>query len=159
MLQYAAGRGLALRCGAELKIDLSAFDAYMRRRYELGVLPICAAAATEPDLAGFGVDLTPRSGFIERVRRCVSIPGRSRNGLVYREPHFHFDPTTMSLQPPIYLDGYWQSERYFLDYADTVRRELTPTDPSDDENAAVSAQSMHRTRWRYMSAAATMSVT
>ena len=38
MFQYAAGRALALRCGAELRIDLSGFAIYQRRRYELDTL-------------------------------------------------------------------------------------------------------------------------
>ena len=37
----------------------------------------------------------------------------------------------LALGAPVYLDGFWQSERYFLDCSDIVRRELTATDPFD----------------------------
>jgi Glycosyl transferase family 11 len=140
MFQYAAGRALALRRNADLKLDVSGFSADKRRRYELGALPICAAAATEYDLAGFGIDLRQRWNLAKRVGRYLNVPIRPRSGLVYREPHFHYDPGAAVLCPPVYLDGYWQSERYFSHYSDTLRQELTPTIPNDDENAIIAAQ-------------------
>jgi glycosyl transferase family 11 len=140
MFQYAAGRALALRHGAELKLDVSGFDAYKRRRYELGTLSINATVATDRDLAIFGADAKPRWPLVDRVRRRVRMPGKVRALPVYREPHFHFDPAIATLRPPVYLDGYWQSERYFSDYAATLRRELVAGVPFDPENATVAAR-------------------
>ena len=158
MFQYAAGRALALRCGADFKLDLSGFETYRRRRYELDTLPICAAVATKAELAEFDVDQERRSGLLDRIRRKLGFPLGSRARLVYREPHFHFDPAMMALRAPVYLDGHWQSERYFLDCSDSVRRELTPTAPLDPDNAAVAAQidaadavSLHVRRGDYVS--------
>jgi hypothetical protein len=158
MFQYASGRALALRCGADLKLDLSGFATYSRRRYELDTLPICAAVATDAELAGFGVDPKRRSGFIDRVRRKLRIPVGSRGGPVYREPHFHFDPAMVALDAPVYLDGYWQSEKYFADCQDAVRRELTPVAPLERDNAVMATQiearnavSLHVRRGDYVS--------
>jgi hypothetical protein len=139
MFQYAAGRALALRHGAELKLDVSGFDAYKRRRYELDALAIRASVATGTDLAMFGADARPRSQFAERVRRRLRIHRKSRFP-VHREPHFQFDPTLALLRPPVFLDGYWQSEKYFSDCAATLRRELTASAPFDAANAAVAAR-------------------
>jgi hypothetical protein len=158
MFQYAAGRALALRCGADLKLDLSGFATYNRRRYELNTLPICAAAATTVELAEFGVERERRPGLVDRIRRKLGIRLASRERSVYREPHFHFDPAMPTLRAPVYIDGYWQSERYFLDCADTVRRELTATAPFDRDNAAMATQidavnavSLHVRRGDYVS--------
>jgi hypothetical protein len=158
MFQYAAGRALARRCGADLKLDLSGFATYTRRRYELDTLPICAAAATEAELAEFGVDSRRRSGLIDRIASKLHLGVGSGARPVYRERRFHFDPAMLALGAPVYLDGYWQSERYFLDCSDTVRRELTPTAPRDQDNAAVAAQidavnavSLHVRRGDYVS--------
>lgn len=140
MFQYAAGRALALRHGAELKLDVSGFDAYQRRRYELDALPINATVATETDLARFGAEAKPRWRFAERVRRRLRIPRKCRAFPIYREPHFQFDPSMAALRPPVYLDGYWQSEKYFSDCVAAVRRELTASTPLDPANAAVAAQ-------------------
>ena len=77
--------------------------------------------------------------------------------LHYREPHYHFDPALAELKPPILLDGYWQSERYFAGVAGTLRRELTPHEPLDDANARladeiqnVNAISLHVRRGDYV---------
>jgi hypothetical protein len=139
MFQYAAGRALALRHGAELKLDLSGFDAYRRRRYELDALSIRATVATDEDLAQFGVAAKPRWWFADRVRRRLRIPRKIRALPVYRERHFQFDPAMPALRPPVYLDGYWQSEKYFSDCAATLRREFTANAPLDPTNAAIAA--------------------
>jgi Glycosyl transferase family 11 len=161
MFQYAAGRALALRRGADLKLDLSGFESYSRRRYELDTLPICAAAATGAELAEFGVHKR-RSVLIDRIRRKLRLRVGSAARPVYREPHFHFDPAMLALGAPVYLDGFWQSERYFLDCSDIIRRELTATDTFDHENAVVAAQidavnavSLHVRRGDYVSDATT----
>jgi hypothetical protein len=43
------------------------------------------------------------------------------------------------LLAPVYLDAYWQSERYFADIAGVVRREFAAKEPSDRENEALAA--------------------
>jgi hypothetical protein len=140
MFQYAAGRALALRHGAELKLDVSGFDAYRRRRYELDALSIRASLATDADLARFGIEAKPRWRLVERMRRRLRIARKGRGFPVYREPHFQFDPTIAMLRPPVYLDGYWQSEKYFCDCAATLRSELTASAPFEAANAAISAR-------------------
>lgn len=140
MFQYAAGRALALRTATSLKLDLSGFGIGDRRRFELDSLPIQAAPATQEELAALGA-----AGFA-RSARLVRLIGRLRdwlrpsNSRIYRERHFHFDPSVVNLQPPVYLFGHWQSERYFLDCIDAIRRELTPSMSFDAENAAMAAR-------------------
>ena len=140
MFQYAAGRALSLRQQADLKLDLSGFGAYVRRRYELDTFPLPAVAATDGELACFGVTPIGRSGFLDRARRRLRLPTRLRALPVYREPHFHYDAIMPALRAPVYLDGYWQSERYFSDCAETVRRDFIPADPLDADNATIAAQ-------------------
>lgn len=41
------------------------------------------------------------------------------------EKHFHFDPEILEAQNNIILDGYWQSEKYFLDIKEILQREFT----------------------------------
>lgn len=156
MFQYAAGRALALRCGAELRIDISGFAIYQRRRYELDTLRIKTSVATKRDLAQFGLPLKAPSRFMERVQRRLGILPKLSARSVYHEPHFHFDPGVLKLLPPVYLDGYWQSEKYFADQAAVLRQELTPAMPLDPENAviaeridATNAVSLHVRRGDY----------
>jgi hypothetical protein len=140
MFQYAAGRALALHCGAALKLDLSGFATYPKRRYELGDFPICATPVSEADRAGLGLRSRAQAGWGRRVLRLLGIDVEPETSPIYREPHFHFDTQVRKLSPPVYLEGYWQSERYFADCADLLRRELTPAAPPEPENAALAAR-------------------
>lgn len=140
MFQYAAGRAAALRCGAALKLDLSGFDAYFKRRYELGTFPIQATVASDVDLARFGRSSKDQSPRLDRVRRLLRVGARAGPWPTYRERHFHFDPAVTQLRAPVYLDGYWQSQKYFSDWAQVLRREFTPVAPLEPENAALAAR-------------------
>jgi Glycosyl transferase family 11 len=54
---------------------------------------------------------------------------------LYPEAHFHYDPKVMELPDNTVLAGYFQSERYFADCADLIRRELTFRDLHTSEPA------------------------
>jgi hypothetical protein len=45
----------------------------------------------------------------------------------YRERWFHFDPEVRALPDNVYLEGYWHSERYFVEHSANIRKELTVT--------------------------------
>jgi len=140
MFQYAAGRALALRTASSLKLDLSGFGVDDRRRFELDKFPIQAVPATKEELAAFGAAGVARSSRLARVAGRVWDMLRPSNSHIYREPHFHFDRSAVNLQPPVFLFGHWQSEKYFSDCADAIRRELTPSASLDPENAAMAAR-------------------
>jgi hypothetical protein len=160
MFQYATGRALALRGGAALKLDvtgLAAAGAHTKRHYELDPFSIYGGAASDADLARFGRSGKPRSPRLERVLRLLRIGRPDGAWPTYREPHFHFDPAVRELRAPVYLDGYWQSERYFSDIAGVLRQEFTAKAPLDRENAAlaeaidsVNAVSLHVRRGDYV---------
>jgi hypothetical protein len=162
MFQYAVGRALALRRGAALKFDVTGFaavGAHTKRRYELDCFPIHGGAASEADLARFGRAGKPRSPRLERVLRRLRMDWRPDGAWpIYYEPHFQFDPAVNELTAPVYLDGYWQSERYFLGIAGVLRREFTAEVALDRENEAiaagidaVNAVSLHVRRGDYVS--------
>lgn len=161
MFQYAAGRALALRRGAVFKLDVTGFTAvgaHTKRRYELDCFPIHGAIANDADLARFGRTDRPGSPRVDRVRRLLRVNGSNDAWPIYREPHFRFDPAVDALSAPVYLDGYWQCERYFSNVTELLRREFLPQAPVDAENAALAAQidavnavSLHVRRGDYVS--------
>jgi hypothetical protein len=115
MFQYAAARRLALaRGGAPLELDLSWFDASPDRRYALHALNIEAAIATAAEVA----EIREAS----RLRRFLKL------GYPWSWIHERFlspvDRRVLDAGEWTYLEGYWQSERYFADAADTIRREF-----------------------------------
>ena len=151
LFQYAAARALALRHGAAVKLDLTGFEAYGLRRYELGNYPIAAQVARAEEIAAI-VRPVP-AGIFARIMTRLQGPLPSH----YREPHFHYDEGLARQKLPLYMDGYWQSDRYFADAADILRRDLSPLDPLEPENARVaelirscSAVSLHVRRGDYV---------
>ncbi len=131
MFQYAAGLALARRLGTELRLDISWFARVANRRYDLGDFAITARPATARELIGVGVR---PPGAVARALSVLSLAGfRGIRGHV-QEPAFTYWPGFAELPDGTYLDGYWQSERYFEGIADSIRREFTARTPPDPEN-------------------------
>ena len=128
LFQYAAGRRLALLNNAEMRLDLSSF--YVRqksttvRHYELQRFNI---QATWQQPARFERVLL-RLPYLSSLRQKMLLRGMS----CVKEKYYHFDPTFLKLRGNIYLDGYWQSYKYFEDIRSKLLAELTlNTLPSD----------------------------
>jgi hypothetical protein len=157
LFQYATARALALRHGAEVVLDLSHYEEDRLRRYELGSYPIAARIATAAELRS-----SKAAGGLRAIaeRLLGRAPGPAAPA--YHEPHFHFDPLVLQQRPPVHLIGYWQSERYFVDAAEVLRREFSPQAPLEPENARIAAAiattnavSLHVRRGDYVSNAHT----
>lgn len=120
LFQYAAGRRLANARCTELMLDLSWYKRTPPSdtpwAYELGHYPIKARLATPSE--AFWCRL--HEGRL--LRRLPLLPRRWRH---YREKSFQFDASVLGLADSTYLDGYWQSHRYFEDCSDLIRSELT----------------------------------
>jgi len=131
MFQYAAGRAMALRNGADLVLDTwSGFvrDYQYRRHYELDALPVKARQAT----AGERLPI-----WLYRLENKVHNPPFDTNqkrmyGQFLVENEFRFLPeiSATSVSKKAWLVGYWQSPLYFEKYAATLRIELMPPTPT-----------------------------
>ncbi len=146
MYQYATGRRLAHARGVPLKLDLTAYgpegddqapglEAF-RRHVRIRELNISAEVATPQEIAALQDQYQDR----RTISRIIFQLRRFRPGLGWPATHFHergyrFDPRVLDLPAPCYLTGFWQSEKYFADIADTIRREFTPRDPAVLEDA------------------------
>ena len=125
MFQYAAGHALARRIGAQLRLDLSYFDRFDKRRYLLDCYAVPAPISTERSPTA---DRGRAHAAAIRVGRRLGVPDRLLHGgwNVYVQSGFHFDMGFEQLAPPVHLDGYFQSELYFRDVADEVRGLFKP---------------------------------
>ncbi|MCW2571546.1 MAG: glycosyl transferase family 11, partial [Frankiales bacterium] len=61
----------------------------------------------------------------------VRAAGETRRLPVVKERGFHFQPGLLTVAPSCYLEGYWQSERYFEVAAEDIRRDFR-VEPSPD---------------------------
>ncbi len=158
MFQYAAGRRLAFMLDTELKLDNSWFDGSNERVYSLEYFNIQECMATQEEVS----TLNPRnSGILEKLVKKL----RGAKSTYFHEKHFHFDPELLTLPDGIYLDGYWQSEKYFIDIENIIRQELTIKFPQSGVNRLLADQiadcesvSLHIRRGDYVSRPATRQV-
>jgi Glycosyl transferase family 11 len=115
MFQYATGRALAERLGVKLLLDVEAFKNYTKRSYKLHHFDLPAAIAL-PCQVHRATRPNKLAALVDNIlgRRCI----------VYPEKAFTFDAKVLSLSSDVYLDGYWQSEKYFITSSNTIRREF-----------------------------------
>lgn len=120
--QYAAGRRLANVCGAELKLDLSGFDNYKLHSYGLNHFLITAPAASPVEIEAVRGKI--RTGVLGRI---FGHSGNKQNYIV--EPEKDFDFSVLNHRGDAYLEGYWQSDKYFKDAESIIRREYCLKEP------------------------------
>jgi len=126
MFQYACGRALALRNeNDDLKLDISGYsrqhpgDAF--RTYSLSNFAIAENIADENEIVKAHYPFGTLSKYTEIFRKKI-----------LRQFNVGFVPYILRKKTAgrtIYLDGFWQSEKYFADFADDIRREFTLKKP------------------------------
>lgn len=165
MFQYAACHALARRTGADMRLDVSYFARSTKRRYLLDCYAVPAPISHEPS------PTTHRGPARELARKVARRLGMSTDlpdggWKVHLQQGFHFDPAFESLVPPVHLHGYFQSELYFRDVAEEIRKLFVirvPTSPgfaARRERVAASAWpvSIHVRRGDYVSEPVTSEV-
>lgn len=134
MFQYAAGRALSLEYGVPLRLDVSGFAAYdLHQGFELNrVFKGAFEIADEADVRSIlGWQYSP---VIRRVvPRSSMAVFRSKKFIV--EPCFNYWDGIKHVQSDCYLTGYWQSEKYFLNFAGQIRDDFSFSPLLEKQNA------------------------
>jgi hypothetical protein len=127
LFQFAAAYSLARNKGVELKSDLYTYTKHPFRKYELHHFNIPLQEASREEVHRFtGDNFLQR--YLNKKSNYLYCPG------VFAQPHYHFYEDFFSLPVPLYLSGYWQSEKYFLSVADPLRAMINPSTPADPKN-------------------------
>ena len=111
LFQYATARRLAETHSTILKFDVTGFEKYKLHRYSLHSFHVWEYLATQTEINLIQWNL------FNRLKNKLS----SSDGT---EMQFDFDPKILDAPNNILLDGYWQSEKYFADITDILRREF-----------------------------------
>ena len=153
LFQYAVGRHLAHMNHTELKLDITGFEEYKLHSYSLNHLNIKENFATKEEVRSFRKYQRRNGRVWFAYNRLVADDTK-----YIIEKQFNFDQRILDLKPPVYLDGYWQTERYFKDIESIIRAEFTIKEPLSGENMEVAdliqktnAISLHVRRADYIS--------
>jgi hypothetical protein len=133
LFQYALGRNLALMNNTELKLDISGFKTYKLHKYGLHHFKIIEKFATREDLHCIKMPSSRLRNFFIDIN--CSITGNKQ--IFYKkEPRdYIFDLNFFKYPNDLYLEGYWQSEKYFKNVEDIIRQEFSLKKEPDAPNA------------------------
>lgn len=135
MFQYAAGRRLATKHKTVLKFDLSFLldrtprENFTYRDYDLDVFNIQENFANACELNNFAPH---DKSLIATIKRKL------KQNVIIKEPNLHFFYDILLSAPNnSYLEGYWQSEKYFFDIENVIRKEFTLRFDFDSETKKI----------------------
>lgn len=147
LFQYAVGRAVALRTGAELLLDARLLADANPFQYDLGHFQIEARVAAENEL--------PPAKDRKIAYGLWRLFGRSPRFV--RERGLAYNERIATITADCYLHGYFQSQRYFADIAPTLWSDLKFKQPITGENARMAERigngpsvSMHIRRGDYI---------
>lgn len=140
---YASARRLAVVNNAELVLDnISGFlyDYGFRRKYQLDHFNIpCRKVTSAEQLFPF-----------HRIRRYLKrrwsqcLPFSEREYIMQDGLNFEENLLKLNLKKSIFLEGYWQSEDYFKDIANTIREDLQINPPEGHDNLEMAEEMLSR---------------
>jgi hypothetical protein len=126
MFQYAAGRALAEKHHTQLLLDTfflmdrTPRKNFVYRSFNLDLFDLDYVFATEKQVLRFGK-------FERFARYYYPIKKLFSNRLLHykREDSYKFDESFFSIKDNSYLEGYWQSEKYFKQIENIIRNEFS----------------------------------
>jgi hypothetical protein len=157
LFQYAFGRRLALERNTELYFDLSTYNqsfdsSFTKRDFEMDVFDINGKIADAKILSHFS-----QSKFNKLLNEFIIRSPFVKSANYLREPHFHFYDNALRVSNKVYVNGYWQSEKYFSSIRNQLLTELIPTSELSTESQLIyddiknhNAVSLHIRRGDYI---------
>lgn len=117
MFQYAVGRNLALKLNCPLILDLTWFNGQVERTYKLDSFSINCEKITNNN--------SNPSKVGEKFEKLKNKFRQKKMGRrFFLEKKFSFDPNYLKLTEPSYFEGYWQTEKYFKQFEEQIRKDF-----------------------------------
>jgi hypothetical protein len=124
MFQYAAGRALAVSRAEDFYVDLRDFNHYeLHNGYELGRV----FKLNEKNINQISLSKKlnwQTTGLLGRIFR-QPLASLFRSKSIAIEPHFNYWPNIKKIPSPVYMRGYWQTEKYFQDCKSVIREDFS----------------------------------
>ena len=126
MFQFAFARALESKTEIPTLMDMSFFDKKYARQYELDIF-YTKVCAVKDFWTKFRLQL------IWKMRKRLH--GKKFLGMnFYCEPHFQYDKNLFKLDSSTYIEGFFQSEKYFKDIGNELREDFQFKNPPDKKN-------------------------
>lgn len=122
MFQYAIGKAMAVKNQDCLKLDTSFYTKPTHLNYELNLFNIDEAVATEGECK----ELRGSEGLFFKMSKKINLLWPRPPAYEKEKQCTVFDAEIYNLQGDIYLDGFWQNEKYFSNIREQLRNEFVP---------------------------------
>ena len=159
MFQYAAARRLAQQRNAVLQLDISSFEHYPLRQYELSHFKLDQNFASASELQPYHSHILRYR--IPRVVEKLALPYYRRR-IFSEQIKYRFDPNFLRVPTNVYLSGYFQNQDYFAPISDLIRADFQLAVPASMASQAIAVAieagnsiSLHLRRGDYASDPAT----
>jgi hypothetical protein len=125
LFQYAAAKSLSLYHNVPLLLEISSFcktewhELEVPREFELHCFAGIHEEVIKSDQLASLINLGEKKGIPAKF-----IPAYRKTE--YMEPHFHYDRNFFKSKMKVFLKGGWQSEKYFQNCKDEIRKILQP---------------------------------
>lgn len=120
MFQYACGKMLATKYGVSLTLDLEFLldrtprENFVYRNYDLDIFTI------KPPI----ISVEEKKKIFQKPLNFIQRFTKNKYN-TFVEKQFNFDEAVMNIGPYTYLDGYFQSEKYFIHIKDEIKKVFT----------------------------------
>ena len=115
MFQYAYAKALQQR-GYEVKIDISAFGSYDLHQYGLDKYNIDLEASTKKENDKFY-----KNNIFSKILRKLGLDFSKK----IKEKSLLFDSDLLNIEDDSYIEGYFQSEKYFKNIREVIIKQFT----------------------------------
>lgn len=120
LFQYAAGRYLSLKFNTDLKLDIGDYAKDTLTSYDLDKFKINATLASEGDLKFY------KNRPANTKEKIAYWHWRlTKKPVLIKEQAYHFENELSAAKKNSYLDGHFQSEKYFFSIRSYLLKELT----------------------------------
>jgi len=133
MFQYAFGRNLSKMKGKKVKYDISSLENDNLRKFSLGCFDVNISFANDTE-----VNTLTENRLLSVMSKIKIKPERLRVFLLFSsykiipiklrkcvtQTKLSFDPMFFKVSNAVYLDGYWQSEKYFHGVENELRKDF-----------------------------------
>ena len=136
MFQYAICKSLAIKNNTKVKFDIEELERDRLRNFELGYFKVSGIIASNIEIFFFSLLC---NDFISKILRLIGIryfyiKQKEIDINDSKQLDINFDASVLDKKGNLYIDGYWQCEKYFIDIDEVIKNDFTLKKELDETN-------------------------
>lgn len=136
LFQYALGKRLALHHNTELKLDISSFQTFYKlHKYSLFHFNVKENFITPQEAKKYKNLFSRTFAKVNQMSGNKLAPYYSQRYV--KEQSFLYDANILKVPSDVYMDGFWQTEKYFTEIGQELRKDFAFKTPPSDDNSRV----------------------